>query len=132
MRKLSGKKKGALSPLQCVDKATAILSESSMCLFLIDGIDFTGANNNQIALLHDFTEEANDYFANEFPKNQLAVINRNEKGFQFFIGDASWAGISDPETITRIIAFKDAKYPELSLHYGVTADAWSDGIELAK
>ena len=136
MRTKTGKKRGGLTPAQCVIKATELIAEHGICLFLIDVAHMSDEDSDgrtaQLRYLVDFTKEATKVFADEFPVNELAVYNREEKGFQEYLGDASWAGIVDPETITRIVAFKDSNYPALKLHYGVAADGWSEGIELVK
>lgn len=132
MRDKRGRKRGALTAEECIAKASLILKEHEMCLFIVDGQNFTRGNISLYSVLREFLEEANKTFADEFPLNRLAVRGRDEKGFQESLGDASWAGVRSVETIRKLIELKESKYPKLPLHYGVAIDAWSPGIELAK
>lgn len=136
MRDKRGRKPGSLTVDQCVEKARALIAENGICLFIIDGEHFSSPiaeeHQSKFQLLFKFIDEINAAFKEDFPENQLAAFGRTEKGFQFFLGDASWAGITDAEVIRKIARIKDDEYPELELHYGVAADAWSDGIELIK
>jgi hypothetical protein len=136
MRDKRNKKRGSLTVEQCLAKARELIAVNGSCLFLIDGKGFSKRQDsdqtNPFDALISFTRSVTEELAEELPVNELAVTNRVEKGFQYFLGDASWAGIADPETIVRIVAFKERHYPELELYYGVAADAWSAGIELVK
>lgn len=137
MRDKRGNKKGALTPEACVEKATKLIEELGVCLFIVDGIHFTRGNESHgdkvlFESLQSFAREASEKFDQYFPVNSLAVPGREEKGFQGFLGDAAWAAINDASVIPLIIAFKEEHYPKLPLHYGVAADGWSDGVELIK
>jgi hypothetical protein len=136
MRNKQGKKRGALTVEQCVEKATQLIEEHGVCLFLIDGKKFSSkrveGTPDPFEAYLEFIKAVNLTFDGEFPVNQLAVTGRTEKGFQYGLGDAAWAGITDPATIVRIVEFKEEHYPSVELHYGVAADGWSDGIELIK
>jgi len=134
MRTGSEHKAGSLTPAQCFQKASELISDKGICLFLIDlkHQEDVDKRMDDLAVLISFAAEVTRVFSTELPENKLAVSGRIEKGFQHGLGDAFWAGISDPETINRILEFKDTHYPDLPLHYGVTADGWSDGIELVK
>ena len=57
--------------------------------------------SRQEALGADLSRE----FAGVMPATRINTLVRDETGFQIIVGDASWAGVSDPQAIPQIIAY---------------------------
>lgn len=136
MRDKRGKKRGALTLEQSVERATDLIAEHGQCLFIVDLVHSSklpeAERLEQFALLSNFRARATELFAASMPENTLAVPNRIEKGFSEGLGDASWAAIDDPSLVEKLMELKDREFPKLKLHYGIAADAWSPGIELIR
>lgn len=137
MRKTGQKKRGALTPERAVSEAERIIAENGVCLFIVDLVGsskhWNDASYKGFELLETFLKEISKEFAEYLPENTLANGSRKtEIGFEGRLGDAGWGGINDAKVIPLIIKFKEEKYPELELHYGVSEDGWGDGMAVAK
>lgn len=134
MRDKSGKKRGALTPTECVELASELIAEHGICLFIIDVVNSRADKNHEgILKMLDFTKRANELFSDYFPENTLSIgPSRVDKGFVHGIGDAGWVGISDANVIPKILELRDQEFPDLNLHLGVAVDAWDKRFALAK
>lgn len=135
MRDQNGAKRGALTLEQCFEKASALIAERGICLFIVDLIhsrEIPEDDQTPYRQLDAFRTRATELFGDRMPEHELTAVGRVEKGFTGGFGDAAWGGISDPELVWEIAALKDREFPELQLHYGVAADGWSEGIELVR
>lgn len=137
MRNKGQKKKGALTPAAAEQKASELIAEHGVCLFIMDIVESTnygtGSDPEVFRLFRSFLEELNETFPEYLPENTLAIgPSRPEQGFQGGLGDAAWAGINDASVIPKIVALKESSYPELHVYYGVAEDGWDEGMILAK
>ncbi len=136
MRDSKGQKRGALTLEQCVGKATALIAERGVCLLIVDIVHSSSRSpedrQKQYLLLDGLRSRATELFWDQMPEHSLALADRLERGFTGGFGDAAWGGIADPAVVMELAELKDREFPELELHYGVAADAWSDGIELVR
>ncbi len=137
MRKPGEKKKGALTLDECLEKAARLIEENGICMFIVDikGSTNYGTESNvdYFKELFRFTKEVSEKYDSLFPVNHLSIgPSRTEKGFEYGLGDARWAGVDSIETIKLIHEYKEKNFPNLPLYYGVAADGWSEGIELIK
>lgn len=138
MRK-NGEKRGALTIEQAQAKATELIAKHGLCLFIVDiqgsrkYIDQLGASDSPWTQLKLLTEAANEQLSEYMPENNLAVGEwRTEKGFDFGLGDARWAGINDAAFIPKFVKLQEELTPELRLHYGIAKDGWDEGMSLVK
>ena len=136
MRDSKGIKRGALTLQQCLEKATDLIAEHGICLFIVDIVHSSTRPREdqqiQYQLLDSFRSRATELFWDHMPEHSLATFGRIERGFTGAFGDAAWGGIDDPSLVLKIAELKDREFPELELHYGVAADGWSEGIELVR
>jgi len=136
MRDTDGNKVGALSVEEATNHAREIIAESGVCLFLVDGVNFSKRPSEERARLYDqlfkFCQRANELFADVMPVNDLALSGRFERGFQSGLGDARWAGIDDAAVVKKLVTLKEDEFPGLPLYYGVAKDGWDDGMVLVK
>lgn len=113
---------------KCIEKSQRIIDKNGICLFLMDVAGskrFTDRQELQNRLL-SLTHELNNEFDQYFPENKLATCTRTEKGFSFFIGDGTWAGINNSEVISKIVDYSTNNYPDISFHYNVAVDGWDE------
>lgn len=113
-----------ISVSKCVDKAQKYIKDNGVCLFLFD---VKGSKNykdrQQLQIkLKDLISDMNIEFDQYFPKNNLAVQTREEKGFYGLLGDGSWVGISNSEVIPKMVEFMKEKLPDVSFHFNVAKD----------
>lgn len=136
MRDSKGRKLGALTLEQCRLKATELIAEHGVCLFIVDLVhstELSGATRDRTyELFAQFQRRANELFIGSMPRNSLASLDREEQGFTPGLGDAAWTAIDDPALVDSIAELHRKEFPELQLHYGVAADGWSSGIEIIR
>ena len=78
-------------------------------------------------------EDLNAKFSEYFPENSLATYTRREKGFEFLLGDGSWAGINSAEIIPKIIHYQEKNYQEIKLYWDVARDGFDKkGVKIVK
>ena len=113
---------------ECVKKAQDLIDKNGICLFLFDvkGSKKYSTEDRQklqielINLIKDMNIEFDDYF----PKNNLATVTREEKGFYLLLGDGSLVAINNSEVIPKITDFINQKLPNVSFHYNVACDGY--------
>ena len=135
MRDRNGVKRGALTLEQCFEKASALIAERGICLFIVDLIHSREIPEDDpipYRQLDEFRTRATELFGDHMPEHSLTAAGGVERGFTGGFGDAAWVGIDDPAVVMAVAELKDREFPELELHYGVAADGWSDGIELVR
>lgn len=136
MRDSQGRKRGALTAEECFARASELIAEHGICLFLVDIVHSTSQgwdyHDRQFELLSRYRLRATELFGHAMPENSLAGSYRVDRGFEGVFGDAAWTAIEDPELVWSLIELKDREFPELQLHYGVAADGYSPGIELLR
>lgn len=122
------KPKKGLTINGCVRRARKYIAEFGMCLLWFD---VQGSRNfpNGFRLHERLTtmmQDLNRKFGKHFPRNNLSVIVRFEKGFQLLHGDSSWTGINNAEIIPEICKYQKEKYPDILLWWGVAKDGYKD------
>lgn len=136
MRDSNGHKRGELTVELAFERAGELIEAHGVCLFIMDVVHSSTRDVadrlKQYALLDGLLQRIEELFGDDLPENQLSRTDRIDKGFIRGMGDAAWGAIIDPEFVLRIVELKDREFPELELHYGVAADAWSEGIELIR
>ena len=124
----TAKYKGELSAEECIAKADDFINVNGMCLFLMDVV-----RSRQLALdqrirlqqrllvaMHDMNKQ----FAQYFPTNDLAVLRREETGFERVLSDGTWAGINSSEVIPLIIDYMHEHFPDTQFHYCIAKDGY--------
>ena len=128
------KKKG-MSIEDCISRAEKIISKHGICLLLFDVVgsrNYNDRNALQIEL-KKFMHSINKKFSIYLPKNNLATLSKDEKGFQYLLGDSSWAGINSAKIIKDIINYQKENFPNFSLYWAVAKDRYDNiGISLVK
>jgi len=122
------KPRKGLTVEECVKKARKYIKKYGTCLLWFDVVrsrDFSDTTK-LVMRLKVMMQDLNHKFGKYFPKNNLAVIFRTEKGFQVLHGDCSWAGINNAEIIPEIIRYQKEKYPDIPLWWGVAKDGYKD------
>lgn len=126
MARIKKKKKG-LTVSECVKKARKYIKEYGICLLWFDVRGSRRLDLRQLRRrLEAMIKDLNSKFADYFPENDLAVINRSEKGFPgIILGDLSYVGINDAEIIPEIVKYQKEKYPDISFWWGVAKDGYT-------
>lgn len=136
MRDFNGHKRGELTVELAFERAGELIEAHGACLFIMDVVhSSTRADADrlkQYALLDGLLQRIEESFSSQLPENQLSRVGRTDRGFIRGMGDAAWGAITDPKLVLEIVGIKEREFPELELHYGVAADAWSEGIELIR
>ncbi len=125
--KTEKKPKKGLTVGRCVNRARRYISKYGVCLLWFDVVGSTKFPERQKlyyrmkAMMRDLNSKFSDYF----PKNDLDIIGKIEKGFEIlWRGDESCAGINDAEIIREIIKYQKEKYPDMPLYWGVAKDGY--------
>jgi hypothetical protein len=122
------KPRKGLTVEECIKKARKYIKKYGVCLLWFDVVrsrDFPDATK-LVQRLKAAMKSLNYKFGKHFPKNNLAVMFRAEKGFQVLHGDCSWVGIDNAEIIPEIIRYQKEKYPDIPLWWGVAKDGYKD------
>lgn len=122
------KPKQGLSLDKCVEKAKEYIKQQGICLLLFDVCNSRNYSDRQklSAQLQKMMAEINREFSEYFPINNLAVLVRQEKGFQCLLGDGSWAGINSEQVIPLIWKFQEENYPDIHLYWAVARDGFDN------
>ena len=123
MKKIKG-----LSIENCVNKAEKLISEYGICLLLFDvkGSSNFKDSNRLIKQLFEMMKDLNTKFSDYLPKNKLATLTREERGFECLLGDGSWAGINSSEAVKKIAKYQEENYPHIPLYWGIAKDGFDD------
>jgi len=120
---------------RCVRNAKDFIKNQGACLLLFDVKKSESFKNSSelVNSLLSMMEDINQEFGGFFPENNLAVYSRKEKGFQFLLGDGSWAGINRPDIIPRVIEYQKNKYPDIPLYWSVARDGYDkENVKIVK
>ncbi len=116
-------------PLEKIVKdAQEFIAERGVCLLLFDvnhsryHPDRYGLQEKLLKMMDDLNHEFDAYF----PKHDLAIRSRKEKGFEYLLGDGSWAGVNSADVIPEIIEYQRTHYPDIDLRWGVARDGYDD------
>lgn len=123
---------------ECVSKAQEYISINGQCLLLFDMIgskkyDSYETRNPLQKRLIAMTKDITEKFSDNFPLSNINCLVRYEKGFEFLLGDGSWAAIDDASVIPKIAEYQKEKYPDIPLRWGVAIDGFhEEGIKIVK
>lgn len=120
-----------------LEKASNFIDEcpEKQCLLLFDlvGSKQYDSRSELQQDLKAMTSYFNSKFAECFPTSNIGNLVDYQKGFQYILGDGSWAVINDPTTAKNIIEYHDGRFPHIPVRWNVARDGFdNDNIEIVR
>ncbi len=107
-------------------KAIEIMKSQEVFLLAYDLVGSKKHPNRKFLMEQQYSlsSELLREFAAVMPSTNINTMIRYEVGFEIIVGDASWAGLNDPQAIPKIIAYTQEHYADIVFRWGVGKDGW--------